>query len=335
MTSYAPLPAASRSVPGPGRPDQRTERMAHWRLLRLGFVPLLLALWCWPPSTGSLQVEMAGETQTVLLNDNATIVCKVQGPRHLDITIMGVTWFWKHQMSATEVILFQFFGAHRKIVRPGASVPLSRLERGDASLQLPGVQLWEAGEYRCEVVITPHKAVGRVRLEVMAYPVSSLFPEQAMVKENEEQLISCMASGFYPTNISITWKKWTQKDPRYAEVSEDVFTNSITENEDGMFNVTSFLRLKPSLEDNMTIYQCVVWHKSLPTCQRLNFTLTVIEPEKTTYTWVYVFVSAGILIFVLILCISWKQVPCRTNPLFPVLKAYSQDTQIDTSTEEL
>lgn len=110
---------------------------------------------------------MAGETQTVLLNDNATIVCKVQGPRHLDITIMGVTWFWRHQMSATEVILFQFFGAHRKIVRPGASVPLSRLERADASLQLPGVQLWEAGEYRCEVVITPHKAVGRVRLEVM------------------------------------------------------------------------------------------------------------------------------------------------------------------------
>lgn len=26
--------------------------MVHWRLLRLGFVPLLLALWRWPPSTG-------------------------------------------------------------------------------------------------------------------------------------------------------------------------------------------------------------------------------------------------------------------------------------------
>lgn len=104
-----------------------------------------------------------------------------------------------------------------------------------------------------------------------------------MVKENEEQLISCMASGFYPTNISITWKKRTQKDPRYAEVSEDVFTNSITKNEDGVFNVTSFLRLKPSLEDNMTIYQCVVWHKSLPTCQRLNFTLTVIGKQPPEY----------------------------------------------------
>ncbi|XP_025750129.1 natural cytotoxicity triggering receptor 3 ligand 1 isoform X1 [Callorhinus ursinus] len=311
--------------------------MEHWWLLLPLSRPQLLALWLWPPSAGFLQVEMAGETQTVLLNHNATIICKVQGYHHLDITIMGITWFWKHRVSATEVKLFEFFGDHQMTVRPGASVSPWRLKRGDASLQLPGVQLWEAGEYRCEVVITPHKAVGTVRLEVVAYPVSSLFPEQAMVKENEEQLISCMASGFYPTNITVTWKKWTPKNPQYVEFSEGVFTNRTTKNEDGMFNVTSFLMLKPSLEDNMTIYQCVVWHESLPTSQRLNFSLTMIESEKSPCTLKYIFLCAGIIfVIILILSIFWKQVLRQTNALFSILKAYSRNTQIDTrETEEL
>lgn len=53
------------------------------------------------------------------------------------------------------------------IGRPGAMVPLKNLESGNASLQLPGIQLRESGVYRCEVVITPHKAVGQVKLEVV------------------------------------------------------------------------------------------------------------------------------------------------------------------------
>ncbi|CAD7671527.1 unnamed protein product [Nyctereutes procyonoides] len=216
---------------------------------------------------------MAGKTQKVLLNDNATIVCKIHGYHHLDITVMGITWYRKHQASATEVKLFEFFGDHQMILRSGAYVSERRLQRGDASLQLPGVQLREAGEYRCEVVVTPYKAVGTVNLEVVAYPVSSLSPEQATVKENEEQLILCMASRFYPKNITITWKKWTPKDPRYLEVSEGIITNSTTKDEDGTFSVTSYLMVKPSLEDNMTVYQCVVWHESLPTSQSHNFTL--------------------------------------------------------------
>ncbi|VFV28341.1 b7 homolog 6-like [Lynx pardinus] len=226
-------------------------------------------------SQSSLHVKMAGTTQTVLLNDNATIFCQVYGDPSPNITIMGVTWFWKNPGSATEVKLFEFFGGQQMTGRPGATVPLKSLESGNASLQLPGIQLREAGEYRCEVVITPHKAVGQVKLEVVAFPVSSLFPEQAVVKEKQETLILCMSSGFHLDNITITWKKLSQKDPQ--EVFEGIITNHTIEN--GMFNVTSFLMLKPSLEDNMTIYQCVIYHKSLPTPQKLNFTLTVIGKQ--------------------------------------------------------
>ncbi|XP_044116844.1 natural cytotoxicity triggering receptor 3 ligand 1 [Neovison vison] len=305
--------------------------MALWWLLLLGPAPLLLVLLSWPPSAGFLQAEIARETQTVLLNDNVTIVCKVQSDSPLNITLMGVTWFRKHHMSTTEVTVFQYFGGNQMITRPGASVSLSKLERGDASLKLPDIRLEEAGEYRCEVVMTPNKAVKTIQLEIVAYPVLRLFPEQAIMKENEEQLVSCMASRFYPLNITITWKKWTQKDPQYVEVSEGVFTNYTTDNK----NVTSFLRLKPSLEDNMTIYQCVIWHKSLPTYQRLNFTLTVKESEKTAFTLKYVLPPCFGIAFIILILLC-KCALRRRYPLFSVLKACSQNTQIDTRrTEEL
>ncbi|XP_077617255.1 natural cytotoxicity triggering receptor 3 ligand 1 isoform X1 [Crocuta crocuta] len=303
--------------------------------LLVGPLPLLLVLWHTPPSAGSLHVKMAGTTQTVLLNDNATIFCQVYGHPSPNITIMGITWFWKGPASATEDKLFEFFGGHQMIGRPGAMVPLKNLESGNASLQLPGIQLREAGVYRCEVVITPHKAVGQVKLEVVASPVSNLFPEQAVVKENQETHILCMSSGLHLNNITITWRKLSQKDPQ--EISEGIITNHTNEN--GMFNVTSFLMLKPSLDDSMTIYQCVIHHKSLPSPQKLNFTLTVIESEKAACILKNIFLYIGaILLAGLILSIIFiflKKVLPQTNPLSSILKA-SRNTQTYTGeTEEL
>lgn len=110
---------------------------------------------------------MAKRPQIVLLNDNAIIECKIPGSPHLNIQTMGVTWFRKSQENETDVKVFEIFGNHQEAFRVGAFVPLWRLERGDASLQLPGVQLKEAGQYRCEMVITPDKGQGTVRLQVV------------------------------------------------------------------------------------------------------------------------------------------------------------------------
>ncbi|XP_027624377.1 natural cytotoxicity triggering receptor 3 ligand 1 isoform X2 [Tupaia chinensis] len=163
-------------------------------LCQLGYQPALdnalltstLTLLVVLQATGSLEVEMAGNTQTAFLNDNVTIICKIPGSPLLDIKIIGITWFRKSPKSGMEVKLFECFGKHRTVFRPGASVSPVRLKTGDASLQLPDVQLWETGEYRCEVVVTPQKAKGRVWLHVLAHPTSALFPEKPVVKGNED-----------------------------------------------------------------------------------------------------------------------------------------------------
>lgn len=240
-------------------------------------VLLLLLLGCMPTS-GDLEVEMAEGTQTVFLHDNVTISCKVPGSPHLDTRIMGILWFWKNELSGSEVTVFEFYGCHRQAFRPGATVPLQSLEWGDASLQLPEVQLWEAGEYRCKLVVTPEKAEGKTRLEVVARPTITLTEGNTLVINNLEKHIICMLDGFYPEAISLKWEKLTPKDLRFREITEGIVTGPTMKNEDGTFNVTSSLELKPTMEDSRTIVQCVVGHKTLNTSQ--SFNITVLEAGK-------------------------------------------------------
>lgn len=58
-------------------------------------------------------------------------------------------------------------------------------------------------------------------------------------------------------------------------ISEGIFTGPHDQNEDGTFNVTSYVTLKSPLEDEEAMYLCVVSHISLHTTQRLNLTLSV------------------------------------------------------------
>ncbi|XP_045433655.1 natural cytotoxicity triggering receptor 3 ligand 1 isoform X3 [Pipistrellus kuhlii] len=240
----------------------------------------LLPLWCCVSPADFLKVEMEGKNQTVLLNDNVTISCKVSGSTPLDINKSGIIWYLKHQANETEHKVFVMYADIQKAFRPGASVSPAGLEKGDVSLHLPGVQLRDAGEYRCNVVVTPEEAQETVFLKVLASPECTLFPEQAMVKDDGDKYILCKAYRFYPEDINITWYTWTQKNPQGQEISEGITTGPAIKNEDGTFNITSRVRL----EHNMTTYQCVISHRSLPTSCRLNCTQFRRESEMG-HTW--------------------------------------------------
>uniref|UniRef100_A0A8C8UFV3 Ig-like domain-containing protein n=1 Tax=Peromyscus maniculatus bairdii TaxID=230844 RepID=A0A8C8UFV3_PERMB len=236
----------------------------------------LFLLPSWPPGScialGGLEVKTT-ETQTVFLHDNVTVPCKIPGSPHLDITIVGILWFWKKERNESEASIYQFYGSYREATRPGANVSLLGLEWGDASLHLPKIELSDAGEYRCKLVVTPQQAEGTTRLDVVASPAVKLFVKPATERNGEEEHVICKVDGFYPAAIDIKWEESTLNDPHFRAITEGIITGPAVRNDDGTFSVTSSLALKPALEDHGNTFTCVVSHRSLLDSKRLSVTL--------------------------------------------------------------
>lgn len=103
--------------------------------------------------------------------------------------------------------------------------------------------------------------------------------EQTTGTGNDMYLV-CQSFGFYPEAVNITWEKRTHNVSQDQRISTDICTDPIIMNEDGTFNITSYLKLSAPLEDT---YSCVVDHISLNTSQRLNWTLFVRSKHLFTF----------------------------------------------------
>ncbi|XP_068929362.1 natural cytotoxicity triggering receptor 3 ligand 1 isoform X2 [Petaurus breviceps papuanus] len=239
--------------------------LGHFPAVTALFLGELLGLCAAHYVSGSLEVRMDEKAQTVSLNANITIHCVLSdyGSLPLNISVIGVRWFLRTSNSAKEDIVFLYNGGKWTQFRPGANIEISGLRRGDASLHLPHIQLQEGGEYRCEVIIPPNRVQRTARLDLVAQPSNILLPPETVVKEKKAYTLKCTVTEFYPEPVYITWKKVLPgMQSLNVETFEGNSTNSIR-NSDGTFNATSSFVLHPILEDNGTIYQCVVAHKSL------------------------------------------------------------------------
>nr|XP_013003497.2 natural cytotoxicity triggering receptor 3 ligand 1-like [Cavia porcellus] len=274
---------------------------------------LLLLVCCARATSGSLRVEVPLRKLTVHLNDNVTIPCNFSGFAKLDLRVMGFRWYLKDPVSKSKITVLELFGNNKIIPRTGAEVSPERLLRGDASLQLPAVQLGDAGEYWCEVVDTPAMDDDSVSLEVLAAPTSRVFVEQTTGTGNDMYLV-CQSFGFYPEAVNITWEKRTHNVSQDQRISTDICTDPIIVNEDGTFNITSYLKLSASLEDT---YSCVVDHISLNTSQRLNWTLFVRKAEIQYIRILLAFIG---LILIMIFCFVWIRYCGKKSPAVTLKK---------------
>ncbi|XP_052618940.1 natural cytotoxicity triggering receptor 3 ligand 1-like [Peromyscus californicus insignis] len=265
---------------------------------------LLLLLW-YMPVAGGLEVKTE-ERQMVFLHDNVTVLCKIPGSPCLDITTVGIIWSRKKEWNESETSVYQFYGSHREAIRPGANVSLLGLERGDASLLLPRIELSEAGEYRCKLVVTPQKAEGTTRLDVVASPAMKLFVKPATERNGEEQHVICKLDGFYPEAFDVKWGKSTLNDPHFQAITEGIVTGPTVRNDDGTFSVTSSLALRPALEDHGNTFFCVVSHKSLLDSKRLSVMLPEKRPVEIYFTIVGPCVLLALVLALVIVYCLWR-----------------------------
>ncbi|XP_042601973.1 RT1 class I histocompatibility antigen, AA alpha chain-like [Cyprinus carpio] len=79
-------------------------------------------------------------------------------------------------------------------------------------------------------------------------------PQVSLLQKSSSSPVVCHATGFYPSGVTITWMRNDQ------EHHEDVEVGELLLNEDGTFQKTSTLNVKPD-EWKKNEYKCVVEHQ--------------------------------------------------------------------------
>ncbi|KAJ6665068.1 hypothetical protein lerEdw1_005299 [Lerista edwardsae] len=198
--------------------------------------------------------------------------------------------FVPHALLCRRVESESIFRSERDAAGPG---PIA--DRSDAPGAV-GMRWGEGlGERRWPFLWSLLVGVG-VGLRHAAQPVVLLSPKEVTIERDKEKTVSCVVNKFYPDSIVIQWEKNAKHSPDKSVPAEDICTGSSVENEDGTFNITSKLKLQPSLQDDGNIYNCIVKHKSFSMEPVFSIILTVTELQGN-YTWIAGLIAAMAVVF--------------------------------------
>ncbi|XP_051728349.1 major histocompatibility complex class I-related gene protein isoform X2 [Ctenopharyngodon idella] len=119
-------------------------------------------------------------------------------------------------------------------------------------------------------------------------------PQVSLLQKDPSSPVTCHATGFYPSGVTITWMKNGQ------EHHEDVDLGELLPNEDGTFQRTSTIRVTPD-EWKKNRFSCVVEHqgktvteKKIRTNKETSVPIAIIVGAVTAVTAVILLVVIGV-----------------------------------------
>ncbi|KAM4017936.1 uncharacterized protein ACNLHF_007459 isoform 2-T2 [Anomaloglossus baeobatrachus] len=248
-------------------------------------------------TTDCLRVTMKKPLISVMKEEDVTIPCEFSefSPDRI------INVHWTKSEDGKSVGVYNFIPGKSEAFRQGCYMEEeSAIQRGNAALHIPRAQFSDDSQYICTVIVTPESKEGRSILQVSAAPSAVLTPGDTVSVELEnEKVVSCEVSNFYPKNITIQWVRH-ERDSKCVVLERGTCTGDSVIIADGTFSVTSHLTLYPALQDSGYRYSCLVKHRSLHQDLMKNFTLTVTEKEDNSGTIVGALV-ATILTMLLLL----------------------------------
>ncbi|XP_064175816.1 BOLA class I histocompatibility antigen, alpha chain BL3-7-like isoform X2 [Anguilla rostrata] len=102
----------------------------------------------------------------------------------------------------------------------------------------------------CIASLKKYVSYGRSTLE------RTVAPKVSLLQKDSSSPVTCHVTGFYPRGVMVTWQR------NGEDLNEDVELGEMVPNEDGTFQTTSHLTVKPE-EWKSQEYTCTVQHKSL------------------------------------------------------------------------
>eukprot|EP00062_Callorhinchus_milii_P003623 gi/632941758/ref/XP_007886037.1/ PREDICTED: uncharacterized protein LOC103175084 [Callorhinchus milii] len=296
---------------------------------------LLLILWVSIAGSDALEMTIFKDQLEVFQGQDVVLDCKVTGytPAVLNLSFVAVEW----RFVSTQQLVYSFNGGFIDALRPGATVTLENLKRGDASLHLPKVQIEEEGEYKCIVYVTPSKAEKSSSVRVLAKPKITLSERHFTINNGSEGALTCDVNRFYPKTHGISWVKVSRGVE--TEITTGIITQIVVNNSDRTFSVSSKLNIRPTLDDDGNRYRCVVKHRAFSDNFTLEAELTVVvkKPQEPAGNGPGAVIGGvvGLLVIVLLAAAAfcfwkkWTQAPPKiTEILKPVRFIHGQRSDL-------
>ncbi|XP_041431856.1 uncharacterized protein LOC121397885 [Xenopus laevis] len=219
-------------------------------------IPLLLVL-----STAGAVLNIFPSSHRALTGSDVLLPCKVDktSPNPEPPTVI---WFFQDK----EIARYDNKGLS---LRPRASFNGWAANMGDASLSLANVSISDEGIYRCRVIYQQQQKDTRVILDVLVPPV--IFIPNKVISKNKENTVMCMANGFYPEDIDISWYK-DNKPLTNSELGKQ------ERNPDGTYRVMGTVTLPPMDGKMDHNFSCRVQHASLQQPLQEDFQLKYKVP---------------------------------------------------------
>ncbi|XP_040190667.1 uncharacterized protein LOC120922643 [Rana temporaria] len=180
---------------------------------------------------------------------------------------------------------------------PRYSLDKDRALNGNASLTISNPSVSDGGLYTCSVNYSSFPMEREISMSVSARPLLSILSKS--VQRNRENTLTCMANGFFPNDIDVTWCK-------DGEVLKNQFMGKSLKYNNGTYQVNSTVTITPSDDDQNRTFSCRIQHVSLQEPLQKDFQLSYEESSS------HVVIIIGIVIaVVLIIGIIAAVILCR------------------------
>ncbi|XP_069590999.1 uncharacterized protein [Ranitomeya imitator] len=255
-----------------------------------GFLCLLLL--CLSVSS----LELTGpSTNAARLGSDTWVPClfTVDNPP-VDLNHLTIFWYFLDK----EIL------SYNKTVRTNSSrysLSTEELVTGAANLTISNIRISDGGRYKCSVIYNSERREKRLWLDVGVPPQVTITDKTVVV--NEESVLRCSATGFFPIDIEVKWFKGSER-------LSDVIVDQPQKNPDRTYSVNSTVTITPTEEDREQNFSCRVRHFHLTDPRQVHFQL-IYEDRNSAGIITACSVPVVILVIIITGVLWWKLKPRR------------------------
>ncbi|KAA0710050.1 I-related gene protein MHC class [Triplophysa tibetana] len=160
-------------------------------------------------------------------------------------------------------------------------------------------------------------------------------PKVSLLQKNSSSPVICHATGFYPKNITMTWKRNNE------DLNEDVEVSKTLPNEDGTFQKSISLSVKSEeWKKNPDVYRCVIQHvgaekEIVVTLNENNIKSNSASDDIIVKCLVSITIAAvvGCVLAFIVLAVTKRHIVCRKCRDLQSTNGYGRGNTTDAAIE--